>query len=88
MLSFDDMKKIYNNVGTVGQQLKQMSDTVMQETFDNDITTRQCYIYDYYHDDQPDIEYGYNPSFNNLVITFLLIFKLRAAIFIFCSNTV
>lgn len=62
MLSFDDMKNIYSNVGTVGQQLKIMSDEVVQETFDDDISTRQCYIYDYYHDDQSDMEYGYNPT--------------------------
>ena len=53
MLSFDDYKKKANNVGTIGQQLKIMSDEVLQETFDNDLQTRQCYIYDYYHDDEP-----------------------------------
>ena len=62
MLSFDDYKKKASKIGTIGQQLKQMSDEVMQETFDNDIQTRQCYIYDYYHDDQADTEYGYNPA--------------------------
>ena len=62
MLSFDDYKKKYNNVVTIGQQLKQMSDEAMQETFDNNIVTRQCYLYDYYHDDQFDMEYGYNPA--------------------------
>ena len=62
MLSFDDYKRKSHKLGTIGQQLKQMSDEVMQETFDNDIQTRQCYIYDYYHDDQADTEYGYNPA--------------------------
>lgn len=62
MLSFDDYKKISCGVNTVGQQLKIAADEIMQETFDNDIQTKQCYIYDYFHDDQKDKEYGYDPS--------------------------
>lgn len=62
MISFDDMKALSNKKGTIGRQLKDMSDMVMQETFDNDIQTKLCYIYDYYHDDQPDKQYGYDPS--------------------------
>lgn len=61
MPSFADMKKKYSNT-TIGQQLKTMADQVVQDTFDNDINTRQCYLYDYYHDDQADFEYGYDPS--------------------------
>lgn len=77
MLSFDDYKKKYNNVGTIGQQLKQMSDEVMQETFDNNIVTRQCYIYDYYHDDQADMEYGYNPSLSKTKVPVKLKFIVK-----------
>lgn len=77
MLSFDDMKKRYDNVGTIGQQLKVMSDEVMQETFDNDIQTRQCYIYDYYHDDQADMEYGYNPALSRTKIPVKLKFIVK-----------
>ena len=77
MLSFNNMKKIYSNVGTVGQQLKAMSDEVMQETFDNDIQTRQCYIYDYYHDDQADMEYGYNPALSKMKIPVKLKFIVK-----------
>lgn len=77
MLSFDDMKNIYNNVGSVGQQLKIMSDEVMQDTFDNDIQTRQCYIYDYYHDDQADMEYGYNPALSKTKIPVKLKFIVK-----------
>lgn len=62
MLSFDDYKNKYKSVNTIGQYLKEMSDEVVQETFDNDIGTRQCYLYDFYHDDQPDLECGYDPS--------------------------
>lgn len=77
MLSFDDMKRKYSNTVTIGQQLKTMSDEVMQETFDNDIQTRQCYIYDYYHDDQSEIEYGYNPSLSKTKIPVKLKFIIK-----------
>lgn len=77
MLSFDDYKKKANNAGTIGQQLKMMSDEVMQETFDNDLQTRQCYIYDYYHDDQADMEYGYNPSLSKTKIPVKLKFIVK-----------
>lgn len=77
MLSFDDYKNKYKTVSTIGQQLKQMSDEVMQETFDNDIGTRQCYLYDYYHDDQSDMEYGYNPSMSKTKIPVKLKFIVK-----------
>lgn len=77
MLSFDDYKKRYETVGTIGQQLKVMSDEVVQETFDNDIGTRQCYIYDYYHDDQSDMEYGYNPLVSKTKIPVKLKFIVK-----------
>lgn len=77
MLSFDDYKRMSNNIGTVGQQLKIMSDEVMQETFDNDIQTRQCYLYDYYHDDQPNMEYGYNPALSKTKIPVKLKFIVK-----------
>lgn len=77
MLSFDDYKKIYSNVGSVGQQLKQMSDEVVQATFDNCIDTRQCYLYDYYHDDQADMEYGYNPALSKTKIPVKLKFIVK-----------
>lgn len=77
MLSFDDYKKKYSDVGTIGQQLKVMSDEVMQETFENDIGTKQCYIYDYYHDDQADKEYGYNPALSKTKIPVKLKFIVK-----------
>lgn len=61
MPSFQDMQKIYGNV-TLGQRLKENSDLAIQLTFDNDLATRQCYIYDYYHDDQKELRTGYDPS--------------------------
>lgn len=77
MLSFDDYKRLTNNVDTIGQQLKVMSDEVVQETWDNDIQTRQCYIYDYFHDDQSDIEYGYNPALSKTKIPVKLKFIVK-----------
>lgn len=54
MPSFREAKRIYGSNLTIGQQLKQMSDMAMEETWDNNIQSKVCYIYDYYHDDQPD----------------------------------
>lgn len=41
-----------NGAKTIGQIHKENSDFVMEQTFENDIQTRVCYIYDYYRDDQ------------------------------------
>lgn len=51
---FREAKRIYGSNLTIGQQLKQMSDMAMEETWDNNIQSKVCYIYDYYHDNQPD----------------------------------
>lgn len=50
MPSFDLYKKI-NSATSIGQAHKQESDMVMEATWDNDINTRVCYLYDYWHDD-------------------------------------
>lgn len=78
MPSFEDMQKLYQNVGTHGQQLKAMADMVVQQTFDNDIGTKQCYIYDYFHDDQPDLEWGYNPALSKTKIPVKLKFIIKS----------
>ena len=39
---------------TIGQIHKENSDFFMEETWDNDIQSKICYSYDFYHDDQPD----------------------------------
>lgn len=54
MPSFRDMQKFYRNYGTVAQQIKQSSDQIMEDTWWNDPQSKTCYIYDYFHDDQPD----------------------------------
>lgn len=47
-----------NNAKTIGQIYKEQSDWMMEETWDNDIQTKVCYIYDFYHDDQPRLAEG------------------------------
>ncbi|HAU88553.1 MAG TPA: hypothetical protein DCW90_24685 [Lachnospiraceae bacterium] len=42
-----------NGAKTIGQIYKEQSDWAMEETFENDIQSKVCYIYDFYHDDQP-----------------------------------
>ena len=44
-----------SNILTVGEQLKIDSDMVMEETWWNDPQSKICYIYDYFHDDQPEL---------------------------------
>jgi hypothetical protein len=48
----------YNGAKTVGQIQKEQSDFVIEQTWDDDLQSRICYIYDYAHDDQPDINKG------------------------------
>ena len=46
--------------GAVGQAHKSIADTIMEQTWDRDIQSKKCYIYDYYHDDQPTFSYKNN----------------------------
>ena len=39
------------NYPTLGEQLKADSDKLMELTWDNDIQSKRCFIYDYFHDD-------------------------------------
>lgn len=55
MPSRDVARRYLGTVMTIGEQLKQMSDDVMQDTFYNDIQTRKCYLYDIYHDNRPNL---------------------------------
>ena len=47
-----------NGVKTIGQIYKEQSDWAMEQTWDNDIQSKICYIYDFYHDDQPRLAEG------------------------------
>lgn len=79
MITFEDMQNLHASVGTHGQQLKAMADDIMQQTWDNDIQSKQCYIYDYYHDDQFDEGlYGYDPSLSKTKIPVKLKFIVKA----------
>ena len=55
MPSRDVARRYMGTAMTIGEQLKQMSDDVMQDTFYNDIQTRKCYLYDIYHDNRPNL---------------------------------
>lgn len=43
-----------NGATTIGQTHKENSDWAMEFTWDNDLQSKICYIYDYFHDDQPE----------------------------------
>lgn len=64
-----------NGAKTIGQIIKEQSDFVMEETWDSDIQSKVCYIYDYFHDDQPELNYGmtyYNTSKTKLDVKFII----------------
>lgn len=79
MPSLDTARRIssmkYNGAKTVGQILKEESDFIMEDTWDNDCLSKICYIYDYAHDDQPHINVGM--TYENTTKT-----KIDAKIFI------
>ena len=45
-----------NGAKTIGQIYKEQSDFIMEQTFFNDIQSKVCYIYDYAHDNQPELK--------------------------------
>lgn len=47
-----------NGAKTIGQIYKEQSDDMMNWTWENDIQSKICYIYDFYHDDQPRLAEG------------------------------
>lgn len=51
-----------NGAKTIGQIYKEQSDWVMEQTFENDIATKTCYIYDHFHDDFFTDEHGVTRS--------------------------
>lgn len=46
----------YNGAKTVGQIHKENSNFIIEQTWDNDIQSKICYIYDHIHDDQPELK--------------------------------
>ena len=55
-------KRMKSQGNTIGQIHKQQSDDIMEQTFENDIATRTCYIYDHFHDDFFTDEHGITRS--------------------------
>lgn len=51
-----------NGAKTIGQIYKEQSDDIMEQTFENDIASKTCYIYDHFHDDFFTDEYGITRS--------------------------
>lgn len=47
-----------NGAKTIGQIYKEQSDFLMENTWDNDEQSKLCYIYDWKHDDSPNINIG------------------------------
>ena len=47
-----------NGAKTIGQIYKEQSDWVMEQTWDNDEQSKLCYIYDWKHDDSPNMNVG------------------------------
>ena len=51
-------KRMKSQGNTLGQIRKEQSDEILEQTWDNDIQSKVCYIYDFFHDDQPDKNVG------------------------------
>lgn len=64
MPNFDMYKTMlgYPKNMTQGQHHKKSSDIILESSWDRDIQSKDCYIYDYYHDGNKDSLYGYDPS--------------------------
>lgn len=62
MPSLDTARRVnqtkWNDARTVGQIIKEQSDFAMEDTWYHDPQSKVCYIYDYYHDDQPTLNKG------------------------------
>ena len=55
-MDFNLYKQYINkNNNTIGDIFKQNSDMIMLNTWDRDIQSKKCYIYDYYHD-KPELK--------------------------------
>lgn len=77
MPSLEVYKRLLSSQGqTSGQAKKYHSDIAMEATWDNDIQSKTAYIYDYYHDDQPDcvnhMTYDENSTKTKIDIKFII----------------
>ena len=55
---FEYKERLSKSGNTIGQVFKNDSDMIMESTWDRDIQSKKCYIYDYFHDDQPYLNEG------------------------------
>lgn len=46
----------------MGKAMKWHSDLQMEASWNADLQAKECYIYDYYHDSEPDLNKGLSPS--------------------------
>ena len=59
MPSLSEYRTYLSHQGNIiGQTYKSNADMIMEQTWDRDIQSKKCYIYDYYHDDQPWLRDG------------------------------
>ena len=59
MPSLSEYKTYLSHQGSmIGQAYKNNADMIMEQTWSRDIQSKKCYIYDYYHDDQPWLNEG------------------------------
>ena len=66
MSSFTMLKELYQipsgEVKTLGQIRKEESDLIIESTWDGDPQSRVAYIYDYFHDSEPNLMHGLHPA--------------------------
>lgn len=66
MPSFIDLKKRYANsnglVKTLGQIRREQSNTIMEATWNGDPQNCVAYLYDFFHDSEPERNYGLSPD--------------------------
>lgn len=69
MPSLSTYKKILSTQGsTNGQIRKKQSALIMEQTWGEDIQSMVGYLYDYYHDDEPNLNYELNSNKSNVKI--------------------
>lgn len=62
MIDFQTAMNYYGCNTSLGQRRKSNSDMIMDASWDGDIQSRIAYLYDYYHDDEPELNYRLNPQ--------------------------
>lgn len=55
---YDYKQYLSRNGESIGAAYKDNSDMIMESTWSRDLASKKCYIYDYFHDDQPWLNEG------------------------------